>query len=140
VPDGVNELFVILVGGGGKGGSGTTSRGGFGGQSGEVLSRKVSVLPGQQIMVTIGVGGTVYNGGASSFGELITASGGAGAGTSITDVPGMAGGSGLGQSGTFKQTLGAGAAGNEFGGGGSGGYGAGAAGGNGASGGCWVFW
>lgn len=143
VPDGVYELFVMLVGGGGGGGIGGATLNATGGQGGQVVSRKVAVLPGQQIRVTIGAGGgSATAGGASTFGSLASASGGA---AGLTAASGSsyispAGGDGLGQGGAARVATGVGNAGNGMGAGGGGGYGNGQGGGAGTAGGCWVFW
>lgn len=96
VPAGVYRVCVTLAGGGG-GGAGAISGNSYvpgGGGAGEVRYREwLAVTPGQSITVTIGVGGAggigstaggSYStsnggaGGASSFGALLTASGGGG--------------------------------------------------------------
>jgi len=96
VPAGVYRVCVTLAGGGG-GGAGAISGSAYvpgGGGAGEVRYREwVAVTPGQSITVTIGAGGAggigstaggSYStsngaaGGASSFGALLTASGGGG--------------------------------------------------------------
>lgn len=96
VPAGVSRLFVSLVGGGGGGAgslSGAPYTGGGGGSGGVKYRAPIAVTPGQVIAVTIGagggagigssVGGTYSNsngssGGTSSFGALLSASGGGG--------------------------------------------------------------
>lgn len=96
VPAGVTKLFVSLVGGGGGGAgalSGAPYFGGGGGSGGVKYRNPISVTPGQVIAVTIGaggaggigsaLGGTYANsngtaGGTTSFGALLSASGGGG--------------------------------------------------------------
>lgn len=106
VPQGVYRVCVTLAGGGG-GGGGAISGNGYvpgGGGAGEVRYREwVAVTPGQSITVTIGAGGAggigstaggSYStsnggaGGASSFGALLTASGGGGGRCQTSDSAG----------------------------------------------------
>lgn len=122
VPMGVNVVYVTLVGGGG-GGAGTISSApyvGGGGGGGEVKYRKaVAVTPGQVIAITIGAGGaggiggtaggTYANtngsaGGASSFGALLTASGGGGGRCQAGDSRGGLGGGELSGKGADGDT------------------------------------
>lgn len=83
VPDGVTEIEVRLFGGGGSGGFGA------GGGGGHMAYAKMTVTPGTQYAITIGAGGAapeydssyhIYrggnDGGATSFGNIITAKGG----------------------------------------------------------------
>lgn len=96
VPENVRRICVTLAGGGG-GGAGAIDGASYvpgGGGAGEVKYREwVDVSPGQSINVTIGAGGaggigsaaggtysnsTGHTGGVSSFGALLTASGGGG--------------------------------------------------------------
>lgn len=77
VPDGVIEIFVELVGGGGAGqGTDKTSYlcsgGGGGGYSAKLIK---DIPPLSQIPITVGLGGT-GNGGTSSFGSYVSATGG----------------------------------------------------------------
>lgn len=85
VPGGITQVKVLCVGGGGGGGSGHQGGGG----SGFVASGTYAVIPGQTFTITVGNGGngaqTMYAdnslvgntpGGASSFGNLLTANGG----------------------------------------------------------------
>ena len=105
VPAGVFDVWVTLCGGGGGGGTGFNgpdvfdSAGGGGGGSGAVaICDHVSVLPGQQITVTIGSGGAIgANGGTTSFGPYITRTGGTAGANAISSLrPGSGGGGGEG--------------------------------------------
>lgn len=96
VPAGVSRLFVSLVGGGGGGAgaiSGAPYTPGGGGAGGVQYRVPLSVTPNQTVAVTIGQGGgrgigtnqggsyansNGASGGASSFGGLLTVSGGGG--------------------------------------------------------------
>lgn len=102
VPDGVFSVYAEVYGGGGGGGvqdSGTSVAHGEGGGGGGFAGGWVSVSPGQIIPVTVGNRGvgsgtaTGTAGGSSSFGSLLSATGG-GAGTN-TGAPGI-GGMGVG--------------------------------------------
>lgn len=89
IPDGVFFIKVDLVGGGGGGTySGGKSGTEYRGADGQVATRSLFVSPGSSFMVTVGAGG-VYNtsnGGPSSFGNIVTVSGGAaGAGTLVNN-------------------------------------------------------
>lgn len=153
VPDGVTELTVLAIGGGGGGAGGSSSYGGQGGFQGEIVVRRVAVLPGQKVRVTIGAGGGAggatangYAGGSTTFGSLVTAAGGAGGALpGTTTIPGaqwgQAGGDGLGRGGPQGSGVGDAASGWGAGGGG-GGYHATVpyAGGNGSAGGILVWW
>ncbi len=103
VPAGVKLTRVRLVGGGGGGGGGSTSFGGGGGGAGGYAEAILSVQPGQSVPIVVGAGGapsapnnTASTGGTSSFGSLISASGGQGGASSNPDSHGGAGGTGLG--------------------------------------------
>ena len=77
VPSGVNSVIVELWGAGGGGLSTWSSSGGGGG--GGYGKSGVSVTSGQKYYVTVGTGGTPdNNGGNSSFGNLLIATGGSG--------------------------------------------------------------
>ena len=95
-PEGVTEVEVCMIGGGGSGSIGGTKQyfgacyvlsNGYGGYAGQIVNQNVSVTPGTPVTVTIGRGGasvpedTNMNAGnpgsPTSFGSL-TASGGAG--------------------------------------------------------------
>ena len=114
VPAGVTDLSVVCVGGGGggggnggKGGLNSPTRAGgygYGGSKGELTEGTFSVTAGEEIAVTVGLGGSAGStgtstrvtnangtveykgktggpgkaGGASGFGEYLTAAGGAG--------------------------------------------------------------
>ncbi len=89
VPANVYSIDVFVVGGGSNGcsywSSATLSNFGAGGGSGYTATQKaIAVSPGQQFNVTVGAGATpTYNisttlaGGASSFGGIVSANGGA---------------------------------------------------------------
>lgn len=80
VPDDVSSVRVRLWGGGAAGGGGSqTSGGGGGGFALKVIS---SLTSGDSIPVTVGAGGQSnagFNGGTSSFGSYVSATGGTGA-------------------------------------------------------------
>ena len=134
VPEGVSSVNVRLFGGGGGGYFG-------GGGGGYMEYATLSVTPSASYTITIGKGGTSGSsataGGATSFGNLLTAAGGA----YTRGVNGGAGGAGGG--GGYNKSdsgnAGAGGAGTYGGGGGSGGgffsgsYGCGNKGGNGGT-------
>lgn len=89
VPDGVTEIYLILVGGGQGGGNGEDGTGatimgsgqagadGENGTGGKVWYDRVTVSPGQVFNITIGAGGSVPlgRGGDSTFGNFSSASG-----------------------------------------------------------------
>ena len=83
-PAGVSAALVLLVGGG------SSSNGEHGGGGGDVKYQWVPVSPSTGYTVTIGAGGTGgSNGGASSFGALLSAAGGLiSSGTSGSGNPG----------------------------------------------------
>lgn len=105
VPKGVSVVYISGCAGGA---SGTRYAGGGGGES--VYRQAIAVTAGQKIPVTIGAGGTAYidtgasvtaggqDGGNTTFGDLLTLTGGlAGPDTSsmvISFTPGRAGGRG----------------------------------------------
>lgn len=105
VPAGVDLLDVDLWSGGGAGGASANGSGGSiagnagaGGGSGANARKRIAVTPGDAITVTVGAGGAPSstsggNGGSSSFGAHVSATGGAG-GTwgSNTSQAGGAGG------------------------------------------------
>jgi hypothetical protein len=77
VPNDVNLLMVICVGGGGGGGSGTASVGGEGGTSGAVKCGFVTTTGGSSISYIIGAAGSAgANGGDTDFGSSVIAKGG----------------------------------------------------------------
>ncbi len=162
-PAGCFQVRVRVVGGGGGGGSTTTSDdaqagGGGGGYSERIMTATVF---GSSETVTVGAGGAAEtSGGTSSFGALLSATGGVGA-TGYTGVsgglgsggdiniggggggaagadsviPGGAGGSSvLGGGGHGNNAASTGAAGRPYGGGGAGGVDASGVGGAGAAG------
>lgn len=113
VPAGVTTVYVSGCGGGGggagAGGTGAslgTAGGGAGGGAGQFAYRiPIAVTPGQVISVTIGAGGThsnggaagtsatdAGNGGATSFGSLLTLAGGNGGSKGSFGVVGSASG------------------------------------------------
>jgi len=142
VPSGVTTVYVSATagGGGGAGAGGTgaspgTGGGGAGGGAGQYVYRMpIAVTPGQVIPVTIGAGGThsngapantsataAGNGGATSFGALLTLTGGGGGGPGSSGPIGSSSG-GIG--GTGFPNGGWGVDGSNTGGAGSGGQGA----------------
>lgn len=122
VPAGVSRVFVSLVGGGGGGAgaiSGAPYTPGGGGAGGVQYRVPLAVTPGQAIAVTIGAGGASgfgsnyggsyansngASGGASSFGALLTVSGGGGgrcqSGDSGGGAPGTSNFAGYGGNGS----------------------------------------
>jgi hypothetical protein len=89
VPNGVTSIFVERCqgAGGAGGGSATSTAGsiGAGGGGGETKSGWITVAPGQQVVMTVGTGGTATGisnngnaGGSSSVGAYMTAAGGGG--------------------------------------------------------------
>jgi len=106
VPSGVSSVKVLVVGGGGGGSVGPQGAGG----SGYINSGIFFVDPGQNIAVTVGVGGAGApdngsepgeDGSHSSFGTLLAAAGGKRGtfGNPINGSPGGNGGSGGGAGG-----------------------------------------
>lgn len=101
VPDGVAEVFVEVVGGGGcgQGGKGKNSEifsgGGGGGYAFKLIK---NIIPNSEIAVTVGKGGVGSTegfgtgGGTSSFGTYVSATGGTG----------LTGGNGVGGDVIFK--------------------------------------
>lgn len=88
VPDGVTKVWVSGCGGGGGGGSGNLATepqilGGGGGGAQSVQDQEITVVPGSEIVITIGNGGaggtSGANGGNTSFGSLLILRGGYGA-------------------------------------------------------------
>lgn len=86
-PSDVNQIEVILVGGGGGGTQYTPSNiWVMGGAGGDVKHEHLTVTPGATYTITIGGGGAYYSGGggsgaagaASTFDVLLTAAGGGG--------------------------------------------------------------
>ena len=136
VPAGVTTVRAHVLGGGGGGGGGNASYAAAGGGSGGYACGTFTVTPGEVVAVTVGAGGAGGgnpggSGGTSSFGALISASGGlggAGAGASncAGGAPGQGSGGainlygGFGNDGNPSSGAGAGGAGgaSAFGGGG----------------------
>jgi len=96
-PPRVYTVYITMCGGGGGGGRGSGYYGGGGAQC--WIKQPVSVTPGDSITVTVGAGGTGKTssdgngtaGGASSFGSLLSASGGASASGAAGGDGGIAG-------------------------------------------------
>lgn len=129
VPAGVSKIRVRVVGaGGGRGNGGVGGGGGGGGYAHGVFT----VTPGQSFPVTVGIGGNQVDGGASSFGALISATGGK-KGNHLPPYNGGDGGIGVGGDfqasggkggtgdGSVNPKAGGGAAGSQLGDGGNGG-------------------
>jgi hypothetical protein len=97
VPSRVHTVYVTMCGGGGGGGRGSGYYGGGGAQC--WIKQPVNVTPGDSITVTVGAGGTGKTssngngtaGGVSSFGSLLSASGGASASGAAGGDGGIAG-------------------------------------------------
>lgn len=141
IPTGWSKIRVAVVGGGGSGRNVTNKDQhgyGGGGGGGGYAEIELDVVPGQTFTYTVGAGGDLnQDGGTTSFGALLSATGGKTA-TDNTSVASKGGAGGTGIGGTINKAGGAG--GNAFdaasGGGGGGGasghrYGVGGAGGNG---------
>ena len=101
VPAGVSQVRVRAVGGGGSGGYHASIPGGGGGGGGRVEAIITGLVPGQAIPVMVGAGGAVPaspaiggQGGTSSFGTFISATGGGGGGGGTAAIPTTAGGTG----------------------------------------------
>lgn len=103
VPNGIDHVYVSMVGGGGAGAPGAGYGGGGqggGGSGAAYLKKKVdSLVSGQIITVIVGKGGknSSANGTASSFGAYLVCAGGQGG----TGLGGTAGGFG-GQNGQWS--------------------------------------
>ncbi len=111
VPAGVTQVRARIWGAGGAGGAGGGTCGG-GGAGGGYAEGYFAVTPGQAIPVTVGAGAATSGaaGASSSFGGLVSATGGnggsagsAGAVGAAGNAPGMGGGSGLLLPGTGGQ-------------------------------------
>lgn len=94
VPSGAYNLFVKVIGGGG-GGAGYAESGGGGGYAEKWIA---STTPGSTYSYTVGAAGTnvnyyaaAGNGGTSSFGGVVSASGGYGANQNYTHTGGAGG-------------------------------------------------
>jgi len=106
VPNGVDQVWVSLCGGGGAGGLGDTGGndvywyGGGGGSGASILARELIVTSGEAITVTVGAGGKFTrgsygdNGGTTSFGTYLSCAGGGCGKFSEGGASGGAGGSG----------------------------------------------
>ena len=97
VPAGVTRVMVEVWGGGGGGGaSSQTGAGGGGGGGGGGYGRQfLTVTPGASHGITIGAGGGAGGtGGTTSFGTLLSASGGTGGASAGSTGGGAAGGNG----------------------------------------------
>jgi hypothetical protein len=118
VPIGSASVRVRLCGGGGGGGAGAPQLGGAGGGAGGYAEGIVAVQPGQVIPVIVGTGGdagvaagaSAGQGGLSSFGTTISATGGFGGVSAATYAAG--GAPGYGQGGAINLLGGNGSDGN----------------------------
>ena len=127
VPSGVTAINVLVMGGGsggrngdsyGQTGATSNTVAGGGGAGGEMALKSFTVSPGTSYVVTIGKGGAAESaGGATSFGNLLSANGG---GVSQYPQNGANGGSGGGGSPSYGSTGGNGTYGGGGGGGGTG--------------------
>lgn len=95
VPDGVESVFATVIGGGGAGGPTYSQRSGdqwytyygaVGGRGGAAVGY-LSVTPGQNISVTVGLGGQYGWGGTSTFSTM--SGGGGQRGASYQNMPGV---------------------------------------------------
>lgn len=100
-PGDVRSAKVRLVGAGAGGGGGDTNYAGGGGGAGGYAEAMVAFAPGSTVTVAVGIGGAGggprnngVQGGGSSFGLLVTASGGNGGESSNPNSAGGAGGTG----------------------------------------------
>lgn len=116
-PAGVTTVKVTVIGGGGSGGGNSANANNGGGSAGLAIG-VVSVTPGTSYTVTVGAastintaGGTLPVGGTSSFGTLISATGGqGGSGGTASNIPGTGGtasGGSLNLSGSTGSSAGA---------------------------------
>jgi hypothetical protein len=106
VPDAVTRAKITVIGGGGAGGSNATLPGGGGGAGGQAVVCIDYLVAGAVIPITIGAGGVAVatgfgpggNGGTSSFGTIVSATGGIGGGgsPSASAYTGGTGGAGVG--------------------------------------------
>ena len=147
VPAGVNQINVTVFGGGGGGGGGNydpvsqTANGGYGGNASSVI-QLMSVVPGNNLSVKIGAGGTGGEGRAGQINGTPGNSGGASNVNNIVVAPGGLGGRGGvysttshgngydGQNGYGNETIATpGSSSSGYGTGGAGGVGRGAGGG-----------
>lgn len=127
-----NRFRMVAVGGGGAGGSyvsGSSGSGGGGGGGGRI-SEYQGIIDSGSYPITIGAGGVheMYyagkSGGATSFGTIVSATGGSGGGraSSTKGGTGGAGGSGGGGGGRNSSSGGGSGGTGYYGGGGGGGY------------------
>lgn len=104
VPLGVTLMRATVIGGGGGGGGSNGSYAGAGGGAGGFASGTLAVTPGTSVAITVGAGGlggaagvSAPTGGTSSFGTLLSATGGQGGQfQTAVSTPGGAGGAGSG--------------------------------------------
>lgn len=140
---GVTDVDVLIVAGGGAGGTSTafSNAGSGGGGAGGIITGSTGVVSGDNYSVTVGVGGNPgvmgnnsgSNGGASSFNGMTALGGGGGIGGNGNGFAGGSGGGGRGGSGGAGQQPGSPSGGfGNAGGGGPSGSGDGGAGGGGA--------
>jgi hypothetical protein len=109
VPVGVTMAKITVVGGGGAGGSNATLPGGGGGAGGQAVVAVNYLVPGSAIPVTVGLGGVAAasgfgaggNGGTSSFGTILSATGGIGGGAALSASAYTGGNGGTGVGGTL---------------------------------------
>jgi len=116
VPNGVSAVRVTVIGGGGAGGYHSSLPGGGGGAGGMAIGIVTNLTPGQEIAVTVGASGAGTptpafgnDGGTSSFGDYLSASGGSGGGggtSAAFSMPGGAGGIGFGGNYNFGGSMG----------------------------------
>jgi hypothetical protein len=146
VPTNVTKITVELWGGGGGGGSGynysdshgATNYAGGGGGAGGYGWNVFNVIPGNSYTVTTpadSAGGA--HGGTTSFGSLLSATGGAAGSNATSNGPGLGGAGGISTGGAVNFTSGSGFSGVAGGAGGGawrGGGGGGSGGGSGSSG------
>lgn len=126
VPKGVKTVVVRIFGGGGGGGNNVN--GGGGGAGGSMAYQEISVTPEQVIPVTIATASS-GNGGPSSFGSYLSASGGGAASGVGGGTGGTGGGGGHGGVGGDASYGGGGGGGINGRGGNGGTYGGGGGGG-----------
>ena len=109
VPQNVFQLYVLVIGAGGSGGAGGANNGGLnasGGGGGGFACGIIDVVPGQVLpTIIVGAGGASVSdnantpqnglaGGTSSFGSLLSASGGGAGAATATVTATLSGGSG----------------------------------------------
>lgn len=102
VPIGVTRVKVTVIGGGGAGGTHATIPSGGGGAGGSAVHVVSGLVPGSDIPITVGPGGSALvgstgsggNGGTSSFGTYVSATGGFGGGGGSVMATAAGGGGG----------------------------------------------